>query len=169
MQAHGHREAQPAWPPNAIATGSCTCTHRWPRATDQQGSSEATGPNERLRDAIGPCLRFSIGVDPQRSEARLDFETELAALAEEYGFGLKMDDQRLNRVRGEWSTIRGFDRERYRQARGQTVSRGTGVSPRRAVARERRRPVRTGTTAAAVGGFTGTRCGSASRVHLQHA
>ena len=49
--------------------------------------------------------------------ARLDFEQGLVALAEEYGLGLKLDDRRFNRVRGEWFTIRGFDRERYRQER----------------------------------------------------
>jgi hypothetical protein len=108
------------------------------------------GSSERLRDAIGPCLRFAIGVDPQRSETRLDFETELAALAEEYGFGLKMDDQRLNRVRGEWFTIRGFDRERYRQARGRLFPEAPVLTPRRAVVVSVVGPSRTGTTAAAV-------------------
>ena len=108
------------------------------------------GSNERLRDAIGPCLRFSIGVDPKMSEARLDFETELAALAEEYGFGLKLDDQRLNRVRGEWFTIRGFDRERYRQARARLFPGAPVLTPRRAVIVSVVGPSRTGTTAAAV-------------------
>ncbi|GIF23746.1 putative amino acid-binding ACT domain protein [Actinoplanes tereljensis] len=108
------------------------------------------GSNERLRDAIGPCLRFSIGVDPKMSDARLDFETELAALAEEYGFGLKLDDQRLNRVRGDWFTIRGFDRERYRQARNRLFPEASAVTPRRAVIASVIGPSRTGTTAAAV-------------------
>ena len=108
------------------------------------------GSNERLRDAIAPCLRFSIGVDPQMSEARLDFETELAALAEEYGFGLKLNDQRFNRVRGEWFTIRGFDRERYRQARGRLFPDAPVLTPKRAVIASLVGPSRTGTTAAAV-------------------
>jgi hypothetical protein len=108
------------------------------------------GSSERLRDAIGPCLRFSIGVDPQMSEARLDFETELAALAEEYGFGLKISDQRLNRVRGEWFTIRGFDRERYRQARGRLFPEASVHTARRAVVASIIGPSRTGTTAVAV-------------------
>src|SRR5262249_24836672 len=103
-----------------------------------------------LRDAIGPCLRFAIGVDPQMSEARLDFETELAALAEEYGFGLKLDDQRLHRVRGEWFTIRGFDRERYRQARNRLFPEASAHTPRRAVIASIVGPSRTGPTAAAV-------------------
>jgi hypothetical protein len=84
------------------------------------------------------------------SEARLDFETELAALAEEYGFGLKLDDQRLNRVRGEWFTIRGFDRERYRQARARLFPEAPVLTPRRAVIVSVVGPSRTGTTAAAV-------------------
>ena len=113
-------------------------------------SERGDGSNERLRDAIGPCLRFSIGVDPAMSEARLDFETELAALAEEYGFGLKLDDQRLNRVRGEWFTIRGFDRERYRQARGRLFPEAPVLTPRRAVIASVVGPSRTGTTAAAM-------------------
>ncbi|GIM91886.1 hypothetical protein [Paractinoplanes toevensis] len=113
-------------------------------------SERGDGSNERLRDAIGPCLRFSIGVDPKMSEARLDFETELAALAEEYGFGLKLDDQRLNRVRGEWFTIRGFDRERYRQARNRLFPDAPALTPRTAVIASIIGPSRTGTTAAAV-------------------
>jgi hypothetical protein len=117
----------------------------------QSGRSErGDGSSERLRDAIGPCLRFSIGVDPQMSEARLDFEAELAALAEEFGFGLKLDDQRLHRVRGEWFTIRGFDRERYRQARNRLFPEAPVHTPRRAVIASIVGPSRTGTTAAAV-------------------
>lgn len=114
------------------------------------GSERGDGSNERLRDAIGPCLRFAIGIDPKMSEARLDFETELAALAEEYGFGLKLDDQRFNRVRGEWFTIRGFDRERYRQARGKLFPEASVLTPRRAMIASVIGPSRTGTTAAAV-------------------
>jgi hypothetical protein len=109
------------------------------------------GSNERLRDAIGPCLRFSIGMDPRMSQTRLDFETELAALAEEYGFGLKLNDQRFNRVRGDWFTIRGFDRERYRQARGRLFPEASVLTPRRAVIASVIGPSRTGTTAAVVG------------------
>ncbi|MFI5894058.1 hypothetical protein ACIA5D_28555 [Actinoplanes sp. NPDC051513] len=108
------------------------------------------GSNERLRDAIGPCLRFAIGMDPKMSEARLDFETELAALAEEYGFGLKLDDQRFNRVRGEWFTIRGFDRERYRQARGRLFPEASVLTPKRAMIASVVGPSRAGTSAAAV-------------------
>ncbi|WP_249998713.1 hypothetical protein [Actinoplanes sp. M2I2] len=108
------------------------------------------GSNERLRDAVGPCLRFSVGVDPSRSGTRLDFETELAALAEEYGFGLKLSDQRLNRVRGEWFTIRGFDRERYRQARARLFPDAPVLTPKRAVVASVVGPSRTGTTATAV-------------------
>jgi hypothetical protein len=113
-------------------------------------SERGDGSNERLRDAIGPCLRFAIGVDPSMSGTRLDFETELAALAEEYGFGLKLDDQRFNRVRGEWFTIRGFDRERYRQARGKLFPEASVLTPRRAMIASVVGPSRTGTTAAAV-------------------
>jgi hypothetical protein len=113
-------------------------------------SERGDGSNERLRDAIGPCLRFSIGVDPKMAEARLDFETELAALAEEYGFGLKLDDQRLHRVRGDWFTIRGFDRERYRQARGRLFPEAPVLTPKRAVIASIVGPSRAGTTAATV-------------------
>jgi hypothetical protein len=113
-------------------------------------SERGDGSNERLRDAIAPCLRFSIGVDPQMSESRLDFETELAALAEEYGFGLKLNDQRFNRVRGEWFTIRGFDREKHRQARNRLFPAAPASIPKRAVIASVIGPSRTGTTAAAV-------------------
>jgi hypothetical protein len=84
---------------------------------DLHMSERGDGSNERLRDAVGPCFRMSIGVDPNMSSARLDFEMGLASLAEEYGLGLKVDDRRFNRVRGDWFTIRGFDRERYRHER----------------------------------------------------
>ena len=117
----------------------------------QTGRSDpGDGSNERLRDAIGPCLRFSIGIDPARSETRLDFETELAALAEEYGFGLRLDDQRLNRVRGEWFTIRGFDRERYAQTRAKLFPDSSTQTPKRALIVSVVGPSRTGTTTAAV-------------------
>lgn len=114
------------------------------------GSERGDGSNERLRDALGPCMRIAIGVDPKMAEARLDFETQLAALAEEYGFGLKLDDQRFNRVRGEWFTIRGFDRERYRQARSQLFPDVPMQPPRRAVLASFVGPSRTGTTAAVI-------------------
>jgi hypothetical protein len=84
---------------------------------DQQVSARGDGSQERLRDAVGPCVRLSVAVNPQEPNARLDFEQGLVALAEEYGLGLKLNDRRFNRVPGEWFTIRGFDRERYRQVR----------------------------------------------------
>ncbi|MDG4821809.1 hypothetical protein O7635_08075 [Asanoa sp. WMMD1127] len=84
---------------------------------DQQVSARGDGSLERLRDALGPCVRLSALVDPHEPTARLDFEQGLVALAEEYGLGLKLNDRRFNRVPGEWFTIRGFDRERYRQVR----------------------------------------------------
>jgi hypothetical protein len=108
------------------------------------------GSNERLRDAIGPCLRFAIGVEPAMSGVRLDLETELAALSEEYGFGLKLDDQRFNRVRGDWFTIRGFDRERYRQTRTRLFPDASVHTPRHAMIASVVGPSRYGTTAAAV-------------------
>jgi hypothetical protein len=84
---------------------------------DQQISARGDGSQERLRDALGPCVRVSVSVNPQEPTARLDFEQGLVALAEEFGLGLKLNDRRFNRVPGEWFTIRGFDRERYRQVR----------------------------------------------------
>ncbi|MEU4427071.1 hypothetical protein AB0F81_41150 [Actinoplanes sp. NPDC024001] len=113
-------------------------------------SERGDGSNERLRDAIGPCLRFAIGVDPTMSDVRLDIETELATLAEEYGFGLKLNDQRFNRARGEWFTIRGFDRERYRQARARSFPESSALVPRRAMIASVVGPSRAGTTAAVV-------------------
>lgn len=84
---------------------------------DQHVSERGDGSSERLRDAVGHCVRMSVGVDPNLPYARLDFEEGVTGLAEEFGLGLKLDDRRFNRVRGEWFTIRGFDRERYRQER----------------------------------------------------
>ena len=114
-------------------------------------SARGDGSNERLRDAIGPCMRLSIGLDPNNAAARLDLETRLAALAEEYGFGLKLDDRRFNRVRGEWFTIRGFDRERYRQTRNRLFPNVPTQPAKSAVSVSVIGPSRIGTTAAVVG------------------
>ncbi|HTF10309.1 MAG TPA: hypothetical protein VK659_19250 [Asanoa sp.] len=84
---------------------------------DQQVSARGDGSHERLRDAVGPCVRLSVAVNPHEPTARFDFEQGLVALAEEYGLGLKLNDRRFNRAPGEWFSIRGFDRERYRQVR----------------------------------------------------
>lgn len=100
---------------------------------DQPVSERGDGSSERLRDAIGHCVRMSVGVDPNLPMARLDFEEGLVALAEEYGLGLKLDDRRFNRVRGEWFTIRGFDRERYRQERNRLFPDAPMQAPRQAL------------------------------------
>jgi hypothetical protein len=100
---------------------------------EHHGSERGDGSTERLRDAIGPCIRMSVGVDPNLSAARLDFETGLADLAEEYGLGLRLDDRRFNRVRGEWFTIRGFDRERYRRERNRLFPDAPMQLPKQAV------------------------------------
>jgi hypothetical protein len=100
---------------------------------DQHVSERGDGSNERLRDAIGPCFRMSVGVDPNMSVARLDFEMGLAALAEEYGLGLRLDDRRFNRVRGEWFSIRGFDRERYRRERNRLFPEASMQPPKQAL------------------------------------
>jgi hypothetical protein len=84
---------------------------------DHRMYERGDGSSERLRDAVGSCIRMAVGLDPNLPTARLGFEEGVAALAEEYGLGLKLDDRRFNRVRGEWFTIRRFDRERYRQER----------------------------------------------------
>jgi hypothetical protein len=100
---------------------------------DQHVSERGDGSSERLRDAIGHCVRMSVSVDPNLPTARLDFEEGLAALAEEYGLGLKLDDRRFNRVRGEWFTIRGFNRERYRQERNRLFADASTQPPKRAL------------------------------------
>lgn len=114
------------------------------------GPERGDGSSEQLRDAISPCLRFAIGVDPKLAKARLDFQTGLAALAEEYGFGLRLNDQRFNRVRGDWFTIRGFDRERYRRSRDRLFPDVPAGIPATAVIASVIGPSRTGTTAAVV-------------------
>lgn len=117
-------------------------------SVEVHSSDRGDGSNERLRDAIGPCMRLSVGLDPNNAAARLDFETHLAALAEEFGFGLKLDDRRFNRVRGEWFTIRGFDRERYRQARNRLFPNEPTQPAKSAVSVSVIGPSRIGTTAA---------------------
>jgi hypothetical protein len=114
---------------------------------DQHVSERGDGSGERLRDAVGHCVRMSVGVDPNMPSARLDFEEGLAALAEEYGLGLKLDDRRFNRVRGEWFTIRGFDRERYRQERNRLFSGVPTHMPRQALIATVMGPARAGASA----------------------
>lgn len=114
--------------------------------SDQHVSERGDGSSERLRDAIGPCIRMSVGVDPNTSNARLDFEVGLTALAEEYGLGLKLDDRRFNRVRGEWFTIRGFDRERYRYQRNRLFPQAPMLPPKRALIATLVGPARVGMT-----------------------
>lgn len=118
---------------------------------DQRVSERGDGSNERLRDAIGPCIRLSVGMDPNMAAARLDFEAGLASLAEEYGLGLKLDDRRFNRVRGEWFTIRGFDRERHRRERGRLFPHAPMRLPKRAVLATVVGPARVGMTARVTG------------------
>jgi hypothetical protein len=113
---------------------------------DQHVSERGDGSSERLRDAIGPCFRMSVGVDPTMSVARLDFEMGLAALAEQYGLGLKLDDRRFNRVRGEWFTIRGFDRERYRRERNRLFPDAPMQPPKQALVVSAMAPARVGLT-----------------------
>ena len=114
---------------------------------DQHVSERGDGSSERLRDAIGHCVRMSVGVDPNMPTARLDFEEGLAALAEEYGLGLKLDDRRFNRVRGEWFTIRGFDRERYRQERNRLFPDAPMQLPKQALIVTVMGPARAGVSA----------------------
>lgn len=113
---------------------------------DQHVSERGDGSNERLRDAIGPCIRMSVGVDPTLSAARLDFEMGLASLAEQYGLGLRLDDRRFNRVRGEWFTIRGFDRERYRRERNRLFPDAPMQPPKQALIVTAMAPARVGLT-----------------------
>lgn len=117
---------------------------------EPHSSERGDGSFERLRDAIGPCMRLAIGVDPATPGARLEFEKRLVELAETYGFGLKLDDRRFHRVRGEWFTIRGFDRERYRLARNRLFPGVPAEPPRRAVVASFIGPSRIGTTAVVV-------------------
>jgi hypothetical protein len=118
---------------------------------EQRVSERGDGSNERLRDAIGPCLRMSVGVNPSTSAARLDFEAGLASLAEEYGLGLKLDDRRFNRVPGEWFTIRGYDRERHRRERGRLFPQAAMRPPRRALLVTVVGPARVGMSAGVTG------------------
>jgi hypothetical protein len=117
----------------------------------QHVSERGDGSNEPLRDAIGHCVRMSVVVDPNMPTARLDFEEGLADLAEEFGLGLKLDDRRFNRVRGEWFTIRGFDRERYRQARSRLFPDAPMQLPKRALIATVAGPARVGMTAQVIG------------------
>lgn len=116
-------------------------------SVDQHVSQRGDGSSERLRDALGHCIRMSVGIDPNLPSARLDFEEGLVALAEEYGLGLKLDDRRFNRVRGEWFTIRGFDRERYRQRRNRLFPSAPTHLPRQALIATAMGPARAGASA----------------------
>src|SRR5262249_1279619 len=118
---------------------------------DQHVSERGDGSNERLRDAIGHCIRMSVGVDPNRSTARLDFEMGLAALAAQYGLRLRLDVGRSTRVRGEWFTIRGFARERYRHERNRLFPDAPMHLPKQALIATVMAPARVGMTTQVTG------------------
>lgn len=116
---------------------------------EQHVSERGDGSSERLRDAVGPCIRMSVGVEPGHSAARLDFQADVAALADEYGLGLRLDDRRLHRVRGEWFTIRGFDQAKYRQERNLLFPDAPLHTPKRALVATLVGPARVGVAALA--------------------
>lgn len=127
---------------------------------DHRVYERGDGSNERLRDAVGHCIRMSVGVDPNLPTARLGFEEGVAALAEEYGLGLRLDDRRFNRVRGEWFTIRRFDRERYRQKRNRLFPHvPADLLPRKALIATVMGPGRPGGGAAVIAALRAKRIG----------
>jgi hypothetical protein len=127
---------------------------------DHRMDGRGDGSNERLRDALGHCIRMSVGVDPNLPTARLGFEEGVAALAEKYGLGLKLDDRRFNRVRGEWFTIRRFDRERYRQERNRLFPHvPADLLPRKALIVTAMGPARPGAAAAVIAALRAQRIG----------
>lgn len=127
---------------------------------EHRGYERGDGSGERLRDAVGPCIRMSVGVDPNLPTARLGFEEGVAALAEQYGLGLRLDDRRFNRVRGEWFTIRGFDRERYRQERNRLFPYAPAdLLPRKALIATILGPARPGGVSAVIAALRAKRIG----------
>jgi hypothetical protein len=114
---------------------------------DPSKSVRGDGSGERTRDPQGPCIRFAVGLDG-RGRSRLGLERALAELAVDNGLGLKLADRRVDRVRGEWFTIRRFDRQRYAAVRDAAYGGLAAGSPRRAVAVTVVGPARAGTTRA---------------------
>lgn len=123
---------------------------------DLPKSLRGDGSGEMTRDPQGPCIRLGVGLEghgPGRRAvegpgalSRLGFEDAVARLAVENGLGLKLADRRVDRVRGEWFTIRRFDRDRYRAARDAEFAEVSAQAPRRAVVLTVVGPARAGMT-----------------------
>jgi hypothetical protein len=79
------------------------------------GRNRGDGSGELLRDAEGPCLRMSVGIDPFEPSRRLLFDERVRAFAAEHGLGLRIVDRRSNRVRGEWFKVQDFDAALFRR------------------------------------------------------
>jgi hypothetical protein len=118
---------------------------------DQPVSERGDGSSEGTRDAVGPCIRIAVGLDPTDPTARLRFEVRMTSLAAQYGLGLRLNDRRLHRTRGEWFTIRKFDREAYRAARDVLFGSAPSHAPKRAVLATVTGPARVGLASEMVG------------------
>jgi hypothetical protein len=76
---------------------------------EPSGHERGDGSKEALRDPHALCLRMSLALVGDQTEARLRFLERLGRKANEWGVGLHIGDRRPGKIRGEWITVRPFD------------------------------------------------------------
>lgn len=132
----------------AAATGSPILSLTSPAAPSSEavGTTRGDGSGEKVRSPFAPCVRMAIGLDAARPQARLEFETAVAAVAADLGLGLRLADRRAGRIRGEWFAITPFQSARYRARRDELFAWAPDEMPTQAIPVTALGPARVGST-----------------------
>jgi len=89
---------------------------------EPSGHERGDGSLEALRDTHALCLRMSLALAGEQTDARLRFLERLGRAANDWGVGLHVGDRRPGKIRGEWITVRQFDADRFRQKAEEDIS-----------------------------------------------
>jgi len=110
------------------------------------GTTRGDGSGEKVRSPFAPCVRVAIGLDADRPESRLAFETAMTAFAAENGLSLRLSDRRTGRLRGEWFAITPFVPAHYKARRDELFGWAADDVPAEAVPVTALGPARVGST-----------------------
>jgi predicted amino acid-binding ACT domain protein len=105
----------------------------------------------------GAAVRLSVGVDSDKSDARLELIAKVAGVAQEYGLRLHLADRRVGRVRGEWKEAVAAVAEVYQEKR--RLARLPDVQPRHALLVTLVGPARVGSSASILKALADRRVG----------
>jgi len=105
----------------------------------------------------GAAVRLSVGVDSDKSDARLQLISTVAGVAQEYGLRLHLADRRVGRVRGEWKQAVAPDAEIYQEKR--RLANLPAVQPRHALLVTFVGPARVGSSASILTALADRRVG----------